>query len=327
MKASLKTKVQKAVRKIESGDFDELVLDSLFSGLRQYSGKNRVFREIGDFVAHPDERDEGIANNSLEAFYLSFRYFLEYASSKKPLDLSQPMPKYIVKLMKYQIDKCKEKDIKDRFNCTRERLKSRIDTIFTGKKKATTVTVKNEKVLRNNIEAIQYILGFIGSRPAFDQNEILEEIVNVIQSNGLEIDEPAFLKQSKKIILAIVFLMHEAEFDYGAKKPGFCEISSEKTSISYNQQYVDSEGNPVQIEESFGCIQLMGHVVIPKDGADLTVCYPLLVTDIEASDVCHESLHCIEPINEETPNFLMKKLKFDKNILLTSDGMLEAENA
>ncbi|HDU8584939.1 TPA: hypothetical protein RG682_000381 [Vibrio alginolyticus] len=95
MKPIDKTKAQKLVTKLEAGDFDENDVDNLFMRLRAYSHGNKVFREVADFVAHNDERNRGITNESLEAFYLSFKFFEEYTSSKKPLDITSPFPLYI----------------------------------------------------------------------------------------------------------------------------------------------------------------------------------------------------------------------------------------
>lgn len=327
MKASLKTKVQRAITKVESGAFDEFVIDSLFSGLRQYSGNNRLFREIADFIAHPDGRNEGITNESLEAFYLSIRYFTEYVSSKKKLDLSQPFPEYIVRLMKYQIDKCKAEDLKEKFNVKKDRLKARIDTMFSINKKSGEASVKNDKVLRNNFSAVQFILSFIGSHPAFDQDAILADLVEVIKSNKLELNEDLFLAQSEKIILLLLLVMHEAEFKYGGKVPGYCKISCEKTFISHNQRFVDTEGNLVEVEESFGCLQLLGYVVVPKDGKDLTVCYPVIATDLKVDSVCDESIFTVEPLSDEHPNILFKRANFEQELIFKENGTLGAKNA
>ncbi len=327
MKSVARTKVQKAISKIESGEFDELVVDNLLGGLRQYSGKNLIFRELADFVAHSDERDEGVIYNSLEAFYLSIKYFTEFTSPEKSLNVSQPFPKYIIKLMKYQIDKCKNEDLKEKFNVTKERLKSRIDTMFSLEKKTGNALVKKEKVLRNNIDALQHILGFIGSYPAFEQENILSEVIGVIKANDLEIDEDQFRAQSEKIILSVLLLMHEAEFKYDASTPGFCKISCDKTAISHNQRFVDSNGKPVEREESFGSLQLLGHVVIQKDGKDLNVCYPVLSTTVKVDLACDDSIFGIEPLNDEHPNMYYKKANFEQELILTENGQLGAKNA
>ena len=96
---------------------------------------------MADFVAHNDSRDRGLANQALEAMYLSMRVFLEYNSPKKTLDLSQPFPLWVKRLMIFQVERCEEEVLKDRVNVTASRLKSRIDNSFKIDKKAKRATI------------------------------------------------------------------------------------------------------------------------------------------------------------------------------------------
>ncbi|EIA3184640.1 hypothetical protein V3H30_07500 [Vibrio parahaemolyticus] len=322
MKPIDKTKAQKLVTKLEAGDFDENDVDNLFMRLRAYSHGNKVFREVADFVAHNDERNRGITNESLEAFYLSFKFFEEYTSSKKPLDITSPFPLYIKKLMKYQIDKSEESKLKQDFNVSKERLKSRLDSIFAEDKKALTASMKKGKMSEQTFRAIQHILSFIGSQPAFDQTEVVSELLRVIKANKLVVNDTEFLKYSDRIVICVMLLLHEAKFDYGANKQGYCLISSEKTSISHNQVFVDVNGNPVEHEESFGKLQVLGHVVLDKDGKDLTICYPLMTTSLEVEAWCDEEMFVIEPLSDTHPHYLYKKALFDSPLYFTEDGKL-----
>ena len=86
MRANEKVKAQRVVEKIERGAFDDNDIDNLFMKLRAYSRGYHVFREVADFVAHPDARDQGLTNESLEAFSLIMRYFTEYLSPNVPLE-------------------------------------------------------------------------------------------------------------------------------------------------------------------------------------------------------------------------------------------------
>ena len=136
MKSIEKGKVQKIVDKIQSGNFDENDIDNIFMKLRAYSANFNVFREIADFVAHNDERDRGLVNQALEHMYLSIRFFLDYqGENKKSLDIGVPFPSWILKLMKYQVERANESDLKTKFNVTRSRLISRIDSSFKVDKK------------------------------------------------------------------------------------------------------------------------------------------------------------------------------------------------
>lgn len=322
MKAIEKAKAQKLVLKLESGNFDENDVDNIFMRLRAYSHGNRIFREVADFVAHNDERDQGVTAESLEAFYLSIKYFLEYASPKISLDIGSPFPLYVKKLMKYQIDKCKDSDLKEKFNVTKNRLKSRIDTIFSEDKKNKKAFMKKSKLSEDTLKALQHILSFIGSHPAFDQEQVMTELLSVIKANKINVNEDELLKHSDRIAACVALLLHEAKFEYGAHKPGYCKVSCEKTSISYNQKFVDQDGNPVELNESFGNLQVLGYVLLEKDGKDLTVCYPLMTTNLSAEDWCDDDMFTIEPITEDHPNYLHRKIVFDQQLCFTSGGKI-----
>jgi hypothetical protein len=322
-----KLKVQKTINDIAEGNFDERDVDSLFMGLRAHSASLVVFREIADFVAHNDLREKGLTNQSLEAFYLSFKYFSEYITPKKSLDIISPFPIYIKKLMKYQIDKCDERVLREKFNVTQERLKSRIDNLFKDNKKEKTTSLKNGKISKPNFEALQHVLGFIGSKPAYTQEQIVSELLSVIKANDLELDEEKFLQQSDKITLCILTLIHKSNYDIKGHKHGFCEISCENLSYPYNQNYVDADGNNVQIEHSHGKLQINGHVTVINRGKDLTVCYPVLQTELATEDWCDENMYSIEQIDAGNNQIMYKKVIFDSDIGINEQFRLVAINA
>lgn len=322
MKPIEKAKIQKLLAKLESGSFDENDVDNLFMRLRAYSHGNRIFREVADFVAHNDERNQGIATDSLEAFYLSFKYFLEYVSPKKSLDIGSPFPLYVKKLMKYQVGKCKENDLRDKFNVTKLRLASRIDSLFAEDKKQSLAFMKKLKISEDTLKAIQHLLSFIGSQPAFDQEQVVSELLKVIKANKFSVNESNILKNSDKIALCVMLLLHDATFEYGAHKQGFCKISCDNTSISHKQRFIDADGNPVEHEESFGKLQVLGYVILDKDGKDLTVCYPLMSTNLSAEDWCDDEMFVIEPLSEDHPLYLQKKIDFEKNLYFTEAGKI-----
>lgn len=322
MKAIERVKAQKLVQKLETGNFDENDIDNIFMRLRAYSHGNKIFREVADFVAHNNERNKGVTAESLEAFYLSIKYFLEYVSPKKSLDISRPFPIYVKKLMKYQIDKSKDSYLKEKFNVTKKRLKSRIDSIFSEDKKNHKAFMKKPTMSADTFKALQHILSFIGSHPVFDQNKVISELLAVIKANKLDVNEVNILNHGDRIVACVVLLLHETTFEYGAQKQGYCRVSCEKTSISHNQRFIDQDGNPVEHIESFGNLQVLGHVILDKDGKDLTVSYPLMTTNLSAEIWCEDEMFVIEPLAEDLPYYLHKKISFDMPLCFTDSGKI-----
>ena len=324
MKGIEKSKAQKIIDKIQSGDFDENDIDNLFMRLRAYSNGNVVFREISDFVAHNDLRDRGLTNQSLQAMYYSIKYFMEYVSPKKSLDITSPFPVWIKTLIQYQIDKIDENKLKSEHNVSRARLKSRVDNGFKVDKKNKTAVIKEGKLSDQTLSAIQYVMSFIISKEAFSQKELVQQLIKVIEENNLTHNKDTIEAQSNKIAMSVILLLHKSEFDIKGHKPGYCSVSPEKESISHNVRHVDKDGNDVEFEESFGKLQVNGYVVLDKNGTDLTVSHPIMSTELDAEDWCSETLFHIEPFSDQIPNHLCKRLKITDDLCVTEDFKLAA---
>jgi hypothetical protein len=327
MKPVERNKVQKLVSKIETGSFDENDIDGLFMKLRAYSAGFPVFREIADFVAHNDIRDRGVANQSLETMYLRMKFFLEYNSPKKNLDLGTPFPLWIMHLMKYQVEKTEESVLREKFNVTRKRLLSRIDNGFKVDKKNKVAIFREGKLSEQTFEAIQHVMSFISGKPAFSQSDLVNELIGVMNKNSLDFDEHIIQTQADKLTICTLLLFHHAEFDYKGFKPGLCKISSEKESISHNTRFVDSEGNEVEHHESYGNLSIKGCVTLESDGKELSVAHDVMSTDLNVEEWCTDSLFHIEPMSEQAPDYMCKRLKLDVDLALNEDFKLTAVRA
>ncbi|HET7867994.1 MAG TPA: hypothetical protein VFL86_26610, partial [Burkholderiaceae bacterium] len=91
-------KLSQIIGRIQAGNFDANDVDNLLMKLRANAGEQTVFLEVAHFVAHPDARDRGPAQQSITAFVDSIQFFQEYVSEKRPLDLSAPFPAYVYRL-------------------------------------------------------------------------------------------------------------------------------------------------------------------------------------------------------------------------------------
>lgn len=327
MKPVEKNKTQKLVNKIVSGHFDENDIDSLFMKLRAYSAGFPVFREVADFVAHNDKRDRGLANQSLETMYLRMKYFLEYNSPKKTLDLSLPFPIWIKRLMKFQVEKCDEENLRKKFNVTRQRLVSRIDSAFKEDKKDKVALYRQGKLSATTFDAIQHVMSFISGSASFCQDELISELICVLKKNKLEFDERVVSELSDKITVCVLLLFHNSEFDFRGYKLGRCYVSSEKESISHNVKFVDVDGNEVEHEESFGNLSVSGSITLEKDGKDLSIAHTVMATNLFSETWCSIGLFHIEPLSEGIPNHLCRRLKLDIDLCLNDEFKLSDASA
>lgn len=322
MKLVEKVKAQKILDKIESNNFDENDVDSLFMRLRAYSHSYKVFREIADFVAHNDLRDRGITNQSLETMYLRMKFFIEYNSEGKTLDLSRPIPSWILTLMQFQVDKCLESVLKQKYNVSAPRLKSRIVNSFKINKKEKTVYYKQGKRSQNTFEAIQYVMSFVSGNPIFTQDQLINELVGVLEYNGFDLTASNIYSLSDRITLCVLLLLHKAEFNIRGHKTASCNIQAEKQSILHDACYVDVEGKPVEHHESFGNLSILGSVTVLKDGRDLNICHQIMSTNLSAESWCSEKLFTIESLDSGLSSHMYKKLNLEGGLTIDSSFKL-----
>lgn len=316
MKASEKIKAQKVIDKIQAGNFDENDVDNLFMRLRAYSGEHRIFREAADFVAHNDERNRGLLNDSLENMYLSFRYFLEYAMPNvQGLNVANPIPIYIKKLMKYQLSRCKPEDLREKFNLTPERLKSRIDTFFKDDKKSQTTQLQLFKLGKDGFAPFQYLVSFIVSHPAFTGDQLLGDLLAVLRFNHLSFDEQAIIAQKPIILLCVMLLMHEAQFQLADDATAECRVAVEKTVMEQDAPFGQA-GKEVEM------IQVIGTVSLKRpDGRPMQVAYPIFQSGLRAVDYCDASVFD-KGIDPEFPELDAVQPNFNGGLFLSADRKL-----
>lgn len=322
IKGNEKVKVQKTIEDLSMGNFDERDIDYLFISLRAYSGNYKIFKEVSHFVAHNDLRNQGVTNESLEAFYLSFKYFSEYITDQRTLDIGVPFPSYIIKLMKYQIDKCKEDDLR-KFNVTKNRFKSRLDKYFKINKKNKTALL-SKRLSELNYSAINHILGFIGSHPAYTQQEIITEIVQVLHLNKMTFNEQDILNQSDRIMLCVLPLIHNTKYDFKGHKNGTCSIGCEKNSIPFDMTFINENGVLVEIKESFGNLQINGTVPTINKEHEIMVSFPVITTNLDVEKWCDNSLFTID---EREGRYKLKVVNFDGSVGINQKFNLIKQNA
>ncbi len=322
MKPIEKAKAQKLINKIQSGQFDENDIDNLFMRLREYSQGFLVFREIADFIAHPKERNQGMINKSLEGFYLSMKFFILYNSANQKLDIFNPFPLWIKTLMLYKVDRCDENILIEKYNVRKARLKIRIGKGFKDNKKNKTTSIVEGKLSQETLEAISFVMSFIYGNSTFTQEQLIDEVIGVIKQNKLNYVYDDFIKHSNCLVLSTLLLLHNATFNFKGYKAGYCQIHPEKESISYKNKFVDVDGNPVEIEQSFGKLCVYGSVILNKDGQDLTVSHTIMSTNLDVEKWCDDSLFEIEPLTDKTPDYLVKRIKFKDNLSMSKSCKL-----
>ena len=279
MKAIEKVKAQRAVDKIQSGNFDEGDVEMLLMRLRAYSGECNIFRECADFVAHNDARNKGLTNVSLDAFYLSFRFFDEYTGSNKKLDMSKEFPLYVKKLLKYQVGKCTQDELKNELKMSSQKLLAVIDNIFREDKGKKTCILKEGRVSAAKMEAVSRLLSFIKVGPVFTPEQFMADLYGVLEKNDIQYSENQLEVNKAKILLSFSLLLHMTDFKLTDGGSATCFLGCENS-------WQPDEVSPG--EWRFGQLSVFGHCEIVRDDKPLTVAYNVFDTGLPASDYCGE---------------------------------------
>lgn len=71
-----KHNIEKFYRSFIDRTFDQDAVSLFLAASRDYTKKGSVLRELGDFIAHPDEKDRGIVINAIEKIIPQFDEYL-----------------------------------------------------------------------------------------------------------------------------------------------------------------------------------------------------------------------------------------------------------
>ena len=231
-------------------------------------------------------RDRGIINTSLQAMYYNFKLLADYVMQKKLVDISKPFPIWIKHLVKYRVDQIDERKLKKGFNLSRKTLKSRIETGFKDDKATKTTVMKEGGISRETITAIDYLLSHMEIKYVFKQNEIIDEIIKVLKLNKIEFNEHNFRKQSDKITLCILLLLHNSVFEIQDYQNGICRISAEQSMIPFNYDFRFPAEEQIPSNKAFGNLNIHGYLIVKVDGSDMTFAYPIISTNLSVADWC-----------------------------------------
>lgn len=293
-----KMRAQKILTRIESGNFDENDIYNIFMTLREYSSDidNPIFREVGDFVAHNDERNKGMITESLEILYLKYKFFFDYLSQSKAVNISKPFPLYVKRLILDQIDKYDATDFNKKFSMNKNLLKSQINTIFSEDKKNEQAYMKKHKINDNTLDAINDLLKFKVNEPIFNQDQLISDFLKVIKTNNLKVDTTKILEHSDKMTVCIMLLLHQTKFNFKFQEfaPAYCMIARDNLSISHNRKLTD--------KESLGNLNITVMVQVEDQGKHIPVAFPIITTHVSVSNWCEtdvfvaEKMHVNEPL-------------------------------
>lgn len=311
-------KINQIIDRIQLGRFDANDVDNLLVKLRPYAGDKKVFLEIAHFVAHPDARDRGLAQQSILAFTDHIQYLREYVFPKRLLDIEKPFPSYIYRLFLSQVRYSDERELKRTYRVSHRTLIKKIEASFVVDKKAGTCVLRPQKSGVEFVNALSYIMGFLYSRPAFHLNDFHKELKELMIFQKLTFDIVAWDAQQDRISLAILCLVSNTDFVLENGGSAKCVLASENNS----RIFFDKNGHPekaaIQEPESFGKLMIVCVATTGGIHTSPKVSFPIIDTDLQSQDHCDDSLFRKEKIDGQGDGYI-ERIDFAPDMSLTNE--------
>lgn len=245
--------------KIKKDTFQEEYIKELLRDIRPMIREESLLRELADFFSHPEGKDRGIFNKTLNTRYLKLKLIDE---QRKKLDQSQQKKikterqlsdfllngisidrvekKLFEVLFIYGLNDITDKVFKEHYPIPKKQVKKLISDSYQLDIAKKYYQLINRKEYAKVEDALKFIRGTIQAKSVFNQQTFEKEIQKAIGKviNVLNLDKSylsSIKKYSKSILLCVICLLHDAKFIFHDNHIGTCFLSlypSDKKSIS-----------------------------------------------------------------------------------------------
>lgn len=315
-------KLNQIIERIQSGRFDANDVDNLLMKLRPYAVRNSAFFEVANFVAHSDARDRGLAQQSITAFADSIRFFQEYTSESRPLNIAEPFPPYIYRLFLSQAHLADERELKAEHRMSRATLARKIESNFTVDKKADKCSARG-KIGIELIAALSYVIGFIHSRAAFHLADFHKELKDVMRSQKVNFNPLAWDAQSDRISLAVLCLVSNTEFVLSNGDEASCRLGTGTDFRVLSGQRRLPNGGVTSEPTSFGSLIVVGEVTVGRgDKGSFNLLFPLIDTNLDPHEHCDPKLFLTNQSPDGAGDCEIESIDFAKDMSLSADFKL-----
>ncbi len=230
MKPSELLKIQQLVSKIENKTFDYHCIDSILIKLREFSGKNHIFCEVSNFIAHNKERNEGKFSDYTNANFLKLLFFMKYNYNKEHFDIVKGVPFWVSDLVSLLIAEMSEAECQKKFRKSKASIKERIRQKFAVKDKVFSAKPNAKKVDVENLVTILSSFA-IHSGNVFHPDDFFDEFVSCLRENGIMFSEDTIRESKDEILMCLLLLLHRTNFKFKSLSSASISISQENGNL------------------------------------------------------------------------------------------------
>jgi len=138
------------------------------------------------------------------------------------------------------------------------------------------------------LAALQYVTGFIHSKPAFDISVFHSELQELLTDQDIDFDYEKYIAQIDRVSLALLCLISGIEFVLPDGDIAKCLLSTENNYRILVGRRRKPIGEVTNEPSQFGALQINGNIQVINQGKMTAIAYPLVTTKLTP----RESLRC-----------------------------------
>lgn len=246
-KSSAILRIEKILRKLKSGEFTDSDIDVLFVTSRELPSASKNVFEIGSFVAHNHQRNQGIINDIMQRNHLmlSIRFGRDKHSVKPELN---EFPKYLPLLIKLQLRMFSDEHFKSTLGLkggqvatARKKLNNKNSYEINGD-----VCKLTAEIGANEGRVIQEALSLLNCSDAIEFDVLFEELRGLLKKEIPSADLTPLDDNKREVACVLMCLMNNINFslEYGVKAKVTLSLTAEKHACVYGQYYITHDKEP-----------------------------------------------------------------------------------
>jgi hypothetical protein len=255
------------------GDHSPEHFGKLFLWLRERSYGCAAIREIGDFVAHSDERVKGAVTDQVRGFCGYLRYIIPTVPQRLSLsDLPARTPETARATFNIFTTALIKKETGLKVKDAKAALESALSKMI---KKADGHYSMSETIIQDELNVLNCTLTILSAEPAFTDDDLWKQFCRVMEKNGLARPEQKRDMENLKVPLVLYAMtaMHLTDI-----------VAADDLRVTLR----------AGIQEGMLCVY-GGTECTRSDGIELGFHAAMLLTSLKASDWCDASL----PVSED----------------------------
>jgi hypothetical protein len=263
---AIRDDTQARVDRLKGGKFLNHDVSAIFVNLRDYFHSRESFRDIGNFLAHKEKRDQGAVFNVTRDMALYMRFSIPFiANSGGPISATHLQ---LTAALKANVNLLTDENLHEALGMRRADVRSHLGSALkclNGVNNGKIVQVKNLTV--KQLTVVNYLMSVLKIRPAFDAEILFDDFCYVlIREKYITTIDVSKLAYAKSLLaLYCAAQMHGSEIDLG-----------------------DGQSTPLVGGTGDGKIQVTAKV--PNVHGAVGISVPVFTSELSAKKFCNKQL-------------------------------------